>query len=75
MVTKWGPSIQEPHLNLKDRHYLIVNGWEKIFQSNVPKKQSGVAFLISNIIDFKLKLVKRDGERYLILIIIKIHQD
>ena len=32
----------------------------KIYQSNGPKKEAGVAILISNKIDFKLKSVKRD---------------
>ena len=39
----------------KDRHYLRVKDWEKIFQSSVPKKEVGVAILISNKIDLKLK--------------------
>ena len=35
-----------------------------IFQSNGPKKQAAVAILISNKIDFKLKVIKRHGEAY-----------
>ena len=35
----------------------------------------GVAILISNKIDFKLKSVRRDGEGYFILITGTIHQD
>ena len=61
--------LQETHLNLKDIHLLRVKGWEKIFQSNRPKKQAGVAILISNKIDFKLKSIRRDGEGQFILII------
>ena len=34
-----------------------------------------VAFLISNKIDFKLKLIKTDDEGHFIFIIGKIHQD
>ena len=45
------------------------------FQSNGPKKQGGVAFLISNKIDFKLKSIKRDGEGHFILITGTVHQD
>ena len=60
--------LQETHLNLKDRHYLRVKGWEKVFQANGPKKQAGVAILISNKIDFKEKSIRRDGDRYFILI-------
>ena len=47
--------------NLKDRHYLRI---KKIFQSNGSKLQEGVAILISNKIDFKLKSIKRYGEGY-----------
>ncbi|KAL6071572.1 hypothetical protein STEG23_024543, partial [Scotinomys teguina] len=77
-IRKQGPSfccIQETHLNFKDRHYLRVKGWEKTFQSNGLKKQAGVAILISNKIDFKLKSIKRDQEGHYILITRKIHQD
>ena len=42
--------------------------WEKIFKSNGPKKQVGVAILISHKIDFKLKSFRRDGEGHFILI-------
>ncbi|KAL6041447.1 hypothetical protein STEG23_023562 [Scotinomys teguina] len=77
-IRKQDPSfccIQETHLNFKDRHYLRVKGWEKTFQSNGLKKQAGVAILISNKLDFKLKSIKRDREGHYILITGKIHQD
>ena len=68
-------SLPETHLNHKDRHLLRVKGWEKVFQSNGPKKQAGVAILISNKIDFKLKSIRRDGDGHFILITGSIHQD
>ena len=40
--------IQETNLNNKDRHYLRVKGWKKVFQANGPRKQAGVTILISN---------------------------
>lgn len=40
-----------------------------------PKKQDGVAILMSNKRDFKPKLIKRDGEGHSILIKGTIHQD
>jgi hypothetical protein len=46
------------HLNDKDSHYLRVKGWKKVFQANGPKKQLGVAILISNKIDFQPKVIK-----------------
>ena len=43
------------HLSDKDGHYLRVKGWKTILQANGPKKEAGVAILISNKIDFQLK--------------------
>jgi hypothetical protein len=51
-------NIQETYLNDKDRHYLIVKDWKKVFQANGPKKQVGVAILTSNKIDFQPKVIK-----------------
>ena len=44
---------QETHLNLQNRHDIRVKDWQKIFQSNGPKKHAGVAILISNKFDLK----------------------
>ena len=77
-IWKQNPSfccLQEKHLNLKDKHLLRVKCRKKIFQSNRPrKKQVGVAILISNKIDFKLKSIKGDKEGHFILVTGKIHQ-
>jgi exonuclease III len=67
--------IQETHLNNKDKHYLRVKGWKKIFKANDPRKQAGVAILISNKIDFQPKVIKHDEERHFIFITGKIHQE
>jgi exonuclease III len=66
--------LQETHLRVKDRHYLIVKGWKTIFQANGQKKQAGVAILISNKIDFQPKVIKKDKEGHFILIKGKIYQ-
>jgi exonuclease III len=50
--------IQETHLIEKDRHFLRINDWKTIFQENGPKKQPGVAILISSEIDFQPKAIK-----------------
>jgi exonuclease III len=63
--------IQETHLRDKDR----VKGWKTIFQANGPKKQAGVAILISNKIEFQPKIIKKDKEGHFILIKVKIYQD
>jgi hypothetical protein len=47
----------ETHLSDKDRYYLRVKGWKKVFLANSPKKQAGVAFLIFNKINFNQKLL------------------
>ena len=46
----------------------------KIFQSNGPKKQMGMAIIIPNKVDVKLKSIKRDKVGYFILVTGKIHQ-
>ena len=43
--------------------------------SNGPKRKPGVAILIASIVDFKLKLIKRDGDGHFILITGTVHQD
>jgi exonuclease III len=55
------------HLSEKDRHYLRVKGLKTIFQANGPKKQAGVAILISNKINFQCKVIKRDKEGHFTL--------
>jgi len=50
----------ETHLSHRDRHYIRVRGCKKDFQASAPKKQTEIAVLISNKIDFQLK-TKRQG--------------
>ena len=54
--------------SVKDKHYLRVKGWKTVFQANGPRKQAGVAILISDKIDFQLKLIKKDTEGHFIFI-------
>ena len=67
--------IQETHFREKDRHYLRVKDLKTIFQANGPKKQAGVAILISNKSNFQPKVIKKDKERHFILIKGKINQE
>jgi exonuclease III len=67
--------LQETHLREKETYYLRVKGWKTIFQANVPKKQAGVAILISNKINFQPKVIKKKKEGHFILIKDKIFQD
>jgi exonuclease III len=63
------------HLSDKDRYHVRVKGWKTIFQANDPKKQTGVAILISNKINFQPKVIKKDKEGHFILVKAKIFQD
>ena len=74
-LTEWIPKqdpaffcIQETHFSDKDRHYLRVKGWKKSFPSKWSQEKAGIALLISNEIDFQLKVIKRDGEEHYIVI-------
>jgi exonuclease III len=62
-IKKEDPTIyclQETHLTDRNKHRLRMKGWKKIYQANGPRKQSGVAILISDKVDFKPTLIKRD---------------
>ena len=80
-VTEWirkqDPSIcclQETHLTPKDTFRLKVRGWRTIYHANGRQKKAGVATLISDNLDFKIKTVTRDEEGYYIIIKGSIHQ-
>ena len=49
--------VQETHLRPRDTYRLKVRGWKKIFDANGNQKKAGVAILISDKIDFKIKNV------------------
>jgi exonuclease III len=50
--------LQEAHLIDRNKHWLTVKGWKKIYQANLLQKQAGVVILISDKVDFKLTLIK-----------------
>ena len=60
--------LQETHLKTRYTYRLKMKGWKKIFHANRDQKKAGVAILISDKIDFKIKAVKRDKEGYYIMI-------
>ena len=50
--------LQETHLKTRDTYRLKVKGWKNIFHVNRVHQKAGVAILISDKIDFKIKTVK-----------------
>ena len=60
--------LQQTHFRPRDTYRLKVRGWKKIFHANGNQKKAGVAILISNKIDFKVKNVTRHKEGHYIMI-------
>ena len=60
--------LQETHFRPRDTYRLKVRGWRKIFHANGNQKKAGVAILISDKIDFKIKTITRDKEAHDIMI-------
>ena len=60
--------LQETHFRPKDTYRLIVRGRNKIFHENGNQKKAGVAILIWDKIDFKIKTITRDKEGHYIMI-------
>ena len=45
-----------------------MKGWKKIFHANGDQKKARIAILISNKVDFEIKMEKRDKEGHYIMI-------
>ena len=60
--------LQETNFGPRDTYRLKVKGWKKISHANGNQKKAGVAILVSDKIDFKIKTVTRDKERHNIMI-------
>ena len=70
-IKKQKPSIcclQETHLRAKNTYRLKVRGWEKIFHANGQDRKAGVAILISDKIDFKMKAVRKDNKGHCLMV-------
>ena len=60
--------LQEIHFRPRDTYRLKVRRWKNILYANENQKKAGVAILISDKIDFKIKNVTRDKERHYIMV-------
>ena len=60
--------LQETHLKPRDTYRLKLKGYKNIFHSNGNQKKAGLATLITDKIDFEIKIMIRDKEGYYIKI-------
>ena len=60
--------LQETHFRHKDTYRLKVRGWKNVIHANGKQKKAGVAILISDKIDLKIKTITRDKEGHYIMI-------
>ena len=60
--------LQETHFTSRHTNTLKVTGWKKIFHAKGNPKKAGVAILISDKMDLKIKNIIRDKEGHYIMI-------
>ena len=60
--------LQETHFRPRDTHRLNVRGRKNIMHANGNQKRVGVAIIISDKIDVKIKTITRDKEGHYIMI-------
>ena len=60
--------LQETYFRPQDTYRLKVRGWKNIFHANGKQNKDGVAILISEKIDLKIKNSTRDKEEHYIII-------
>ena len=60
--------LQETHFRPQDTYRQKMRGWKNIFYANGKQKKAGVAILISDKIDLKIKKITRDKEGHYIMI-------
>ena len=60
--------LQETHFRPIDKNRLKVREWKNIFHGNGKQRKAGVAILISDKVDLKIKKITRDKEGQYIMI-------
>ena len=67
--------LQETHFRPQDTYRLKVRGWKNTFHANGKQKKGGVAIIISDKIDLKIKNATRDKEGRYVMIKGSIHEE
>ena len=57
--------LQETHFRPQDTYRLEFRGWKNIFHENEKQKKAGVAILISDKIDLKIKITRNKEGHYI----------
>ena len=60
--------LWETHFISRDTYKLKVRGWKKIFHANRDQKEAGVAILISDKVELKIKGISKDREEQYIMV-------
>ena len=67
-VTEYICCLQETYFRLRETYRLKVMVWKKVFQANENQKKDGLAILIPEKTDIKIKMITRDKEGHYIMI-------
>ena len=59
--------LQETNFRPKDTYRLKVRGWKYIFHANRKQKKAGVAILVSDKTDLKIKITRDKEEHYIMI--------